>query len=160
MRLLPAAPHKTPKHKSPPALCAACTHGSRPRTFLQQPVSQPRLRQNARAAGVSSSARRPPSHMLGVLSASGDSPSALGSSGTTPRLQAGSLSRAMSGSGSALPPPPGSAPLSHQGSLRRRSKAEIADLFLANLRARGSLDVDAPGFAEDIRQHFDGLPSR
>ena len=60
-------------------------------------------------------------------------------------------------SGAPLPPP---APLATQGSLRRRSKQEIADQFLANLRARGNLDVDAPGFAEDLRAHFENLPSR
>ncbi|PSC75761.1 Tyrosine-kinase isoform SRK1 [Micractinium conductrix] len=51
-------------------------------------------------------------------------------------------------------------PLSHAGSLRRQSKQQIADLFLQNLRQRGNLDVDAPGSAEDLRAHFESLPSR
>ena len=51
-------------------------------------------------------------------------------------------------------------PLSHAGSLWRQSKQQIADLFLQNLRQRGNLDVDAPGFAEDLRAHFESLPSR
>lgn len=55
---------------------------------------------------------------------------------------------------------PSGAPLVSQGSLRRRSKTEIADQFLANLRARGNLDVDSPDFAEDLRTHFESLPSR
>ncbi|EFN58114.1 hypothetical protein CHLNCDRAFT_142454 [Chlorella variabilis] len=55
-----------------------------------------------------------------------------------------------------LPPVP---PLASQASLRRRSKAEIAEQLLANLRARG-MDVDSPGFAADLRAHFEGLPSR
>ena len=50
--------------------------------------------------------------------------------------------------------------LSSQSSLRRRSKAEVAAAFIANLRSRGSVDVDAPGFVEDLRQHFETLPSR
>ena len=65
-----------------------------------------------------------------------------------------------SGSMSGAPLPPTGPPLASQGSLRRRSKQEIADQFLANLRARGNLDVDAPGFTDDLRAHFENLPSR
>jgi hypothetical protein len=61
-------------------------------------------------------------------------------------------------SGSQLPPmaPAG---LASQGSLRRRSKHEIADQLLENLRQRG-MDVDSGSFAEDLRAHFESLPSR
>lgn len=91
--------------------------------------------------------------------------SALFASRSSPRLSsealAGSVPGCFSGYGgmSASLPPTGP-PLASQGSLRRRSKQEIADQFLANLRARGNLDVDAPGFAEDLRAHFENLPSR
>ncbi|KAI3428796.1 hypothetical protein D9Q98_007615 [Chlorella vulgaris] len=54
--------------------------------------------------------------------------------------------------------PPTGPPLASQGSLRRRSKCEIADQFIANLRAR-AMDLDAQSQA-DLRQHFEGLPSR
>ncbi|KAL4445365.1 hypothetical protein ABPG77_011190 [Micractinium sp. CCAP 211/92] len=54
--------------------------------------------------------------------------------------------------------PPTGAPLVSQGSLRRRSKLEIADHFLANLRARG-MEVDA-ALADELRSHFESLPSR
>ena len=40
------------------------------------------------------------------------------------------------------------------------SKAEIADAFIRSLRERGGLDVDAPGVAAAIRDHFRLLPSR
>ena len=43
---------------------------------------------------------------------------------------------------------------------RRQSKAEIADAFIRSLRERGGLDVDAPGVAAAIRDHFRLLPSR
>lgn len=54
--------------------------------------------------------------------------------------------------------PPTAPPLASQGSLRRRSKTEIADHFIANLRARG-MTVE-PEAAADIRAHFESLPSR
>ena len=44
---------------------------------------------------------------------------------------------------------------------RRRTRVEVAEALLAQLRARGAgIDVDSPGFAEGIRQHFENLPSR
>ena len=43
---------------------------------------------------------------------------------------------------------------------RRATKGEVADAFIANLRERGGIDVDAPGFAESIKLHFETLPSR
>lgn len=49
------------------------------------------------------------------------------------------------------------------GSIRSRTKAtkqEVAEVFLANLRARGDIHVDEEGFVEGIKEHFEGLPSR
>jgi hypothetical protein len=70
----------------------------------------------------------------------------------------GSLGRSPSNSrgiGAAI----GTAPLPL--SMRRRAtKAEVVDAFLANLRARGGIDVDAPGFAESVKHHFETLPTR
>lgn len=43
---------------------------------------------------------------------------------------------------------------------RRASKTEIADAFIRSLRERGGLDVDAPGVAAAIKDHFRLLPSR
>lgn len=45
-------------------------------------------------------------------------------------------------------------------SARRRTKHEVAEAFLAHLRGRGGIDVDAPGFAEGLHKHFESLPSR
>ena len=45
-------------------------------------------------------------------------------------------------------------------SLRKRTKQEVCDSFLKNLVVRGDVDVEAPGFAEGIRRHFDSLPTR
>lgn len=45
-------------------------------------------------------------------------------------------------------------------SARRRSKLETAEAFLGLLRQRGGIDVDAPGFADGLREHFESLPSR
>lgn len=62
------------------------------------------------------------------------------------------FSQAMSGPVSGLQP---------SGSLRTKiSKLEVAEAFLTNLRARGSIDVDQPGFIDSIKGHFDSLPSR
>ena len=60
----------------------------------------------------------------------------------------------------AVSSPSGPALAMPHGRARRQSKAEIADAFLASLRARGGLDVDAPGVADAIRDHFRLLPSR
>ena len=49
------------------------------------------------------------------------------------------------------------------GSIRSRTKAtkqEVAEVFLANLRARGDIHLDEEGFVESIKEHFEGLPSR
>lgn len=52
-----------------------------------------------------------------------------------------------------------SATLEHLA-LRRRTKAAICEDFIAKLRKRGDVEVDAQGFAESVRRHFDLLPSR
>jgi hypothetical protein len=51
-------------------------------------------------------------------------------------------------------------PMGAQNRRGRASKAEVADAFLANLRARGTIEVDADGFADAVREHFEKLPSR
>ena len=43
---------------------------------------------------------------------------------------------------------------------RRASKSEILEAFLANLRQRGNIDLEAPGVVDGIRQHFNELPTR
>lgn len=43
---------------------------------------------------------------------------------------------------------------------RSRQKAEVAEAFVTNLRARGGVDVDSEGFIESIKEHFLSLPSR
>jgi hypothetical protein len=43
---------------------------------------------------------------------------------------------------------------------RRLQKIEVAEAFINNLRGRGNIDVDAEGFADSIKEHFLGLPSR
>ena len=43
---------------------------------------------------------------------------------------------------------------------RRQTKLEVCEAFLENLRQRNNIDVDAPGFADGLRQHFESLPSR
>jgi hypothetical protein len=60
---------------------------------------------------------------------------------------------------SAAAPPPGARPGSNDR-FRKIQKSEVAEAFLANLRGRDNINVDEPGFAESIRQHFDSLPSR
>lgn len=71
-------------------------------------------------------------------------------------LYAGSVPSALSGLGNMSAVHPSGAPLASQASLRRRSKLEIAEQFLANLRARGNLQVEE----EAIKAHFESLPSR
>jgi hypothetical protein len=44
--------------------------------------------------------------------------------------------------------------------LRRRTKAAICEEFVAKLRKRGDVEVDAPGFSQSVRRHFELLPSR
>lgn len=56
---------------------------------------------------------------------------------------------------------PGVPPLARTtSSARRRSKLATAEEYLSLLRQRGGIDVDAPGFADGLRQHFESLPSR
>lgn len=45
-------------------------------------------------------------------------------------------------------------------SSRRRDKSAIANAYIERLRERGDVDVDAPGFVESIKQHFERLPTR
>lgn len=87
-----------------------------------------------------------------AVSSPGSAPSPLFASGSVPH----SLSAGLGNMSGALPP--AGAPLASQGSLRRRSKLEIAEVFLANLRARG-MEVDA-ALADELRSHFESLPSR
>jgi hypothetical protein len=44
--------------------------------------------------------------------------------------------------------------------IKRRSKQEIAEAFIFRLRERKSIDLEAPGFIEGIKQHFQLLPTR
>lgn len=65
---------------------------------------------------------------------------------------------AMAGPGGLPPAGAAHGGLSHQGSLRRRSKAEIAELLQGNLRGRG-MAVDQK-LAAELLEHFESLPSR
>ena len=82
------------------------------------------------------------------------------SSGLTPQLRPAMSPREADG-------PPGGLQAGPQatgrvgGAMRMRAtKAEMADAFLANLRARKDIDVDQDGFAAAIKGHFESLPSR
>lgn len=44
--------------------------------------------------------------------------------------------------------------------VRKRTKREVCDNFICNLRERGDVAVDAPGFAESVYRHFETLPTR
>ncbi|CAL8461912.1 g1443 [Coccomyxa elongata] len=44
--------------------------------------------------------------------------------------------------------------------LRRKSKQQVCEAFLQNLRDKKNFDLDAPGFVEGIKQHFQTLPTR
>ena len=88
-------------------------------------------------------------------SSKGSLPSSL--SGLGAWVAGGAMSGGNAPPGSALPP--AAPPLASQSSLRRRSKVEIADCLLNNLRQRG-MDVDSGSFAADLRAHFESLPSR
>lgn len=93
-----------------------------------------------------------------ALSSSRSSPSLGVGSVPHSSLSAGLGAAHMAAPGASLPPV--GDPLASQGSLRRRTKQEVAEALLANLRARGSVDVDSDGFADAIKQHFESLPSR
>jgi hypothetical protein len=43
---------------------------------------------------------------------------------------------------------------------RRRTKQDVCDGFLEQLRERGDIDIGAAGFIEGICQHFERLPTR
>lgn len=43
---------------------------------------------------------------------------------------------------------------------RQTARQDALDSFIAALRARGTIDVDQPGFVEGMREHFELLPSR
>lgn len=43
---------------------------------------------------------------------------------------------------------------------RKATRNEILEAFIANLRQRGSIDLDAPGVLQGIREHFQRLPTR
>lgn len=45
-------------------------------------------------------------------------------------------------------------------SMRRRTKQEVCENFIENLRERGDIDVQSPNFIDSIRQHFEKLPTR
>lgn len=44
--------------------------------------------------------------------------------------------------------------------LRRRSKQEVCDAFIARLTERGDIDIGATGFIEGVCSHFERLPTR
>lgn len=51
--------------------------------------------------------------------------------------------------------------ISSQRSMRTKAtKQEVAESFIANLRARRDIDVDQNGFIQAIKDHFESLPSR
>mmetsp|Transcript_5063 Transcript_5063/g.10998 ORF Transcript_5063/g.10998 Transcript_5063/m.10998 type:complete len:609 (-) Transcript_5063:1179-3005(-) len=43
---------------------------------------------------------------------------------------------------------------------RKKTKTDVCSAYLSKLAERGDVDVEAPGFLEGIRQHFDRLPTR
>jgi hypothetical protein len=43
---------------------------------------------------------------------------------------------------------------------RRRTKHEICEAYLQELKSRGDLDCSDPGFVQSVRAHFDRLPTR
>eukprot|EP00201_Polytomella_parva_P019299 CAMPEP_0175057736 /NCGR_PEP_ID=MMETSP0052_2-20121109/11433_1 /TAXON_ID=51329 ORGANISM="Polytomella parva, Strain SAG 63-3" /NCGR_SAMPLE_ID=MMETSP0052_2 /ASSEMBLY_ACC=CAM_ASM_000194 /LENGTH=555 /DNA_ID=CAMNT_0016322989 /DNA_START=154 /DNA_END=1821 /DNA_ORIENTATION=+ len=45
-------------------------------------------------------------------------------------------------------------------SLRRKTKLEVAEAFIAQLAQRGDVDINAPGFIQSIKEHFERLPTR
>lgn len=56
-----------------------------------------------------------------------------------------------------------SAPKAQMGGMqagRRRTKQDVCDQFLEQLRERGDIDIGAAGFIEGICQHFERLPTR
>jgi hypothetical protein len=76
-----------------------------------------------------------------------------------------SLGKSLSPSVSGVSMSSGLTPQLQQGTIRatartRATKQEVAEAFLANLRARKDIDVDQDGFAQAIKDHFEGLPSR
>lgn len=44
--------------------------------------------------------------------------------------------------------------------MRRKTKQDVCDAFLEQLRERGDIDIGAAGFIEGICQHFERLPTR
>jgi hypothetical protein len=44
--------------------------------------------------------------------------------------------------------------------MRRRSKQEVCDAFIARLSERGDIDIGATGFIEGVCSHFERLPTR
>ena len=44
--------------------------------------------------------------------------------------------------------------------LRRKTKQQVCEAFLQKLREKKSIDLDAPGVVEGIRQHVQTLPTR
>lgn len=43
---------------------------------------------------------------------------------------------------------------------RKRSKMEVCEDFIGALVSRGDVDVDAPGFLDSLKMHFERLPTR
>lgn len=47
-----------------------------------------------------------------------------------------------------------------RASMRKRTKMDVCEKFIASLKEREKADVDEPGFAEGVREHFKLLPTR
>lgn len=47
-----------------------------------------------------------------------------------------------------------------RSSLRKRTKHELCETFLARLRESREVDVDEAGFVDSVREHFQLLPTR
>lgn len=49
---------------------------------------------------------------------------------------------------------------SMRASMRKRTKMDLCEKFITSLKEREDVDVDEPGFAEGVRDHFKLLPTR
>lgn len=50
--------------------------------------------------------------------------------------------------------------MAHLQQARRTNRNDIIEMFISNLRSRGTIDLDVPGLKEGIRDHFHRLPTR